>query len=274
MNLDRRDFLQLAGAGALGIALSGRSVWAQAPGAAEYVFALIADPHLREDREDEPTGVEKFGIAMAALEREQAAPQFALMLGDIHPEKLDPLLPEIALPLYPIAGNHESVAHREQLRGMFPDVFAGSDFYSFTRGEDLFIGLCTAIPGDHVGHLQSQYITPKIEQPKWLEDLLARRAEYRHVFLFGHIPPAPDALSSTMCLARNDALWLRDLAAEHRLTAMFFGHRHCQVEFELDGVPVLGARSTNWNSKGEPAGTYLVSVTGGGYEVRFVPSVG
>jgi len=269
--VNRRDFLRMTGVGAAGLLLAGHGVWAQEP-APEYVFAVIADPHLREDREGEPTGVEKFQALLQRLRATAPRSEFILLLGDIHPEKLEPLLPEIDLPLHVVAGNHESVAHRAQLRAMFPDDFGERDFYSFARGEDLFIGLCTAIPGDHVGHLQSQYITPQLDQLAWLAELLSRRGDFRHVFLYGHIPPDAECRPSTMCLAQNDARWLRDQVAAARPSALFFGHRHKQIDFEFAGVPLFGMRSANWNSGGEPTGALVVSVTAGGFTTSFLPT--
>ena len=274
VRLSRREFLRIAGAGAAGLAFAasaGADAWTRAP---EYVFAIIADPHLREDREGEPTGVDKFRALLARLDATGADPEFALVPGDIHPEKLEPLLPEIALPLHAVAGNHESVAHRAQLRAMFPGDFGERDFYAFERGDDLFIGLCTAIPGDHVGHFQSQFITPHLEQLAWLEELLSRRGDFRHVFIQGHVPPGPGAVSGTMFLAQNDALWFEGLVQQTAPTALFFGHRHTQADFEFGGVPLYGVRSSNWNSGGQPAGGLLVGVFSDGFEAQFVPTAG
>ncbi len=271
--IDRRRFLRIMGVGAAGLALGVSAAGAQWSREPEYVFAAIADPHLRENREGEPTGVAKFRAALERVNEVAPACVFALLLGDIHPERLEPLLPDIALPLHAVAGNHESVNHRKMLREMFPDDFGGRDFYSFQRGGDLFIALCTAIPGDHVGHLQSQFIEPPVQQCAWLEELLAQRSDFRHVFLFGHVPPEAQNRPSTMCLAQNDSRWLQGIVTESRPTALFFGHRHRQIDFTIEGVPVFGVRSCNWNSGGETIGFLLVAVFSDGIETRFVPTV-
>lgn len=270
--IDRREFLRISGVGAAGLLLAGGIGFGQEQ-APDYVFAVVADPHLREDREGEPTGVEKFRALLNRLRESTPRPEFILLLGDIHPEKLEPLLPTIDFPLHVVAGNHETVAHRAQLRAMFPADFGERDFYSFARGDDLFVGLCTAIPGDHVGHLQSQFISPQLEQLAWLEELRFRRGDHRHIFLYGHIPPEAECRPSTMCLAQNDARWLQAQIAAGRPTALFFGHRHKQIDFEFAGVPVCGLRSCNWNSGGEPTGGLLVSVTAGGFTTSFLPTI-
>jgi hypothetical protein len=271
-DMDRRQFITTVALGTAGLMLAGARGVAQEAGAEKYTFAVIADPHLREDRDDEPTGVEKFRAWLTRLEQEAPHAQFALICGDIHPEKLEPLLPAIALPLHVVHGNHERESHREMLRNMFPEDFAGSDFYSFEHGEDLFVGVCSATPGDHIGHFQSQYITPKTEQLAWLEELLSRRAQWRNVFVFGHVPPEEQCRPNTMCLAQNDARWLRGLVGETQPTALFFGHRHKRVDFDFAGVPVHGLRSVNWNSGGEAVGGMIVDVDGEMVETRFVPT--
>jgi len=268
--IDRREFIRVGALGATALMLGGRSALAQGAAPSEYTFAVIADPHLREDREGEPTGVEKFRALLARMAEEAPEAEFALVLGDIHPEKLEPLLPEIALPLHVVHGNHEQVSHRKVLREMFPDDFAGRDYYSFERGDDLFVGLCTATPGDHIGHLQSQYITPQTQQLSWLEDLLSRREQWRHVFVYGHVPPEPECRGNGMCIAQNDARWLTDLVARTRPTGLYFGHRHKRINFEIAGVPVRGVRSANWNSQGEPVGGLTVQVDERGTRTRFV----
>ncbi len=271
--MGRREFIAVGALGTTGLLLGSAPGEAQETDREDYVFAVIADPHLREDREGEPTGVEKFRALLQRLNEEAPEARFALLLGDIHPEKLEPLLPEIDLPLHVVHGNHERVSHREMLRGMFPDDFGQRDYYSFEHNEDLFVAMSTATPGDHVGHLQSEYIAHSIDQLKWLERLLSRRDEWRHVFLYGHIPPEEQSRAVRMCIARIDARWLHDLVVETRPTALFFGHRHRRINFAIDAVPVYGVRSTNWNFEGEPRGGMIVTVREGGIDTRFVPTV-
>ena len=134
-----------------------------------FNFVVLADPHLREDRPGEPTGVAKFLEVLAQIKALPRQPDFILMLGDTHPEKLAPLLPQIGLPVHVVAGNHETIAHRQQLRALFPQDFGDRDFYAFTHKGCRFIGLCTALVGDHVGHFESQDITPPIGQMQFLE---------------------------------------------------------------------------------------------------------
>ena len=242
-------------------------------GAAEepaWSFAVVADPHLSEDRAGEPTGVEKFRRVAAEIVALDPKPEFALILGDIHPKRLPDALKDLALPVHVMAGNHETAADRKQLREMFPDDFQGRDFYAFEHKGSQFIVLCTAAQGDHVGHLESQFITPGVGQGEWLEKQLAERARHRHSFIFGHIPPEPENRPNGMCLSQNDSRYVQDLVKKHRPTALFFGHRHTEVNFAIGGIPVYGARSCNWNSRNQPTGFLVVKVLPEKADVRFV----
>ena len=268
--LSRRQFIAGVGAATAGLALSGLPVFGQAQEQPVYSFIALADPHLRENREGELTGVDKYQRALDAIAALEHEPDFMLMLGDIHPEKLEPILPQTPLPIYPVHGNHEQVKHREQLRAMFPDVFGERDYYSFEHRGDLFIGTCTATPGDHIGHFQSQFIKAGVAQCDWLVEELGRGGNFARVFVYGHVPPEQENRPSSMCLGQNDSRWLQELVRKHRPEALFFGHRHYRVWFDIDGTPVYGCRSCNWNSKGEPVGFLHVKVFADRHEVEFI----
>jgi len=267
--LSRRQFIAGAGAAAAGLALSGLPVFAQAAEQPLYSFIALADPHLRENREGQLTGVDKFRRALDAIAALEHQPDMMLMLGDIHPDQLEPLLPEVSLPIYPVHGNHESTKHRAHLRAMFPDVFGERDYYSFEHKGDLFMGMCTATPSDHIGHFQSQFIAGGVKQCTWIDEQLARREEFGRVFMYGHISPEVENRPNGMCLGQNDSAWLQGRVRESRPEALFFGHRHYRVWFDIDGVPVYGCRSTNWNSRSEPVGFLQVKVFANRHEVEF-----
>ena len=261
--MDRREFLGLAGAGLAGAALAQQA-------GESYSFVVVADPHLRENRAGEPTGEEKFRRVLTAIRTLEPAPEFMLLLGDVHPNVLERLLPESPLPIHPVAGNHESRKDRELLRRLFPDDFGNRDFYSFAHRGDLYVGLCDAAHVDHVGHFESESIKPSVGQCEWVAARLAARGEFRRVVLFAHIPPEPVPKPNGMCLGQNDARWLHALVREKRPTALFFGHLHRRAWFDIDGVPVYGMRSCNWNSAKEPVGFGHVTTTPEGLAVRFV----
>ena len=272
-SIDRRQFFETVGAGALaaGLAFSGLPLWGDDASAEDplYSFLAVADPHLGENRGG-LTGVEKFQLVIEKAATLSPQPDFMLLLGDVHPGSLEPMLGDIGLPIHAIAGNHETTEARQQLREMFPDDFHGKDFYSFEHKDSLFIGLCDALVGDHVGHFDSEDITPPVGQCEWLQQQLAASVDYRHTFVFGHIPPEPQNNPSEMCLGQNDSRYLHEIVKQYQPTALFFGHLHRRVWFSIDSVPVYGVRSCNWNFGGEPIGFLQVSVFPQRLEIYFI----
>ncbi|MDD2711042.1 MAG: metallophosphoesterase [Verrucomicrobiae bacterium] len=237
-----------------------------------WSFVVAADPHLRENRKDEPAGVEKFRRVLSRIGKIDPKPDFMLLLGDIHPDKLPSLLPEIKIPIHPVHGNHETPEQRQTLRSLFPDDFQGKDFYRFEHRGCLFIALCTAASIDHVGHLAAPTITPPAGQREWLEEQLRDAPRFQHCFIYGHIPPDAQCRANDMCLAPDDSKFLLDLVQKAKPTALFFGHRHQQIDFSIGGIPVYGVRSCNWNVKKEPLGFLLVKVESGKTNVEFIPT--
>ncbi len=270
MRMDRRRFVALAGAAAAGIVAGGGEARAAAPSGpgASYTFVVAADPHLAENREGEATGAEKFRRVIAAVKGLEPAPDFMLIPGDVHVNVFEELLPEIPVPVYPVAGNHENAESRERLRALLPDVFQGRDFYAFDHKGDRFIGMCNAAAIDHVGHFETESNTPNVGQVEWLEGEFAQLDGYPRTFVFGHVPPEPACKPDPMCLAQNDARWLREQVVRVRPTALFFGHLHQRRWFDFDGVPVYGLRSCNWNFRDEPTGFVQVTAAAEGCDVR------
>jgi len=272
-NIEHRQFLKTGGTGGLetGPAFSGLPLGGDDASAEEllYSFVAVADPHLREDSEG-LTGVEKFELVLEKAGALSPQPDFMLLLGDIHTEKLEPMLGDIRLPIHAIAGNHDTNEARQQLREMFPDDFHGKDFYCFEHKDSLFIGLCDALVESTVGHFDSEGITPPVGQCEWLQQQLAASLDYKHTFIFAHIPPEPQNNPNDMCLAQNDSRFLHEIVKQYQPTALFFGHLHERVWFSIDGVPVYAMRSCNWNFNDEPIGFLQVSVFPQELEVYFI----
>lgn len=234
-----------------------------------WSFVVVADPHLRENRKGEPTGVEKFKKVMERIDAINPRPDFMLILGDIHVEMLEPLLPQIKIAVHPVAGNHEQPEHRKTLRKMFPKDFQNKDFYAFEHKGCLFIAMCTAVAGDHVGHFESEGITPRVGQCQWIEEQFKKNVQSRPVFMYGHIAPTenrPDGKS----LSWNDSCYLLDLVRRYQPRALFFGHLHEQKTFKVGNATVYVVRSCNWNYGGEPNGFLHVKVFPNREETEFI----
>jgi hypothetical protein len=247
-----------------------------------WSFVVATDPHLREDNPFRtPKGtegmpaLEKFRRVLEDAARLQPAPQFLMLLGDLHLEKFEPLLPEIPWPVHVIAGNHELTEDRARLRELFAADFQGRDFYTFEHNGSLFINMCNAVPGDHVGYFESQRITPNTGQLAWLETQLQRGRDFQHCILFGHVPPTPDGTPHRHHLSSNDALWLRRRVQQYQPSALFFGHRHQRICFQIADTPVYSLESCNWNfNPNEPVGFVHVTVFADRLEVEFIRTFG
>lgn len=269
--MNRRDFLA-AGALATGGVLLSRAALAQAEAEPLFSFIALADPHLREDRQNEPTGVEKLQRALEAIRGLAQRPAFILLLGDIHPDKLEPFMGNWPAPVHPVHGNHENAAHREALRELFSSDFAGRDFYAFAHADCRFIGLCTALVGDHVGHFESEDITPPIGQVEFLEQELQQSQNMRGRFIFSHVPPEQHNKPTADCLGSHEAMYLHRLVQDRNVTACFFGHRHAARLYQMGQTAMYGVPSTNWNFGGKPVGFLQVFVHAEGIQAELIPS--
>ena len=248
------------------------------PGQEAFSFAVIADPHCaeapRQGIEQYGNGADKFLRCFETIDAlpQEDRPDFALIVGDIHPEALAPHLDKIELPLHAVAGNHEGSAEaRGLLRSLFPGDFgtgdAQRDYYSFAHKGVRFIALCDAgMGGDHVGQFSSELIRP-FGQCDWFEEELGRE-EPRKV-VFAHIPPALDGRDRNMYMGRNDARWFLECVRRTPPDMLFFGHLHRETDaYALGGARAINLRSCSWNFQNAPIGFMLVRVNPGGLETR------
>ena len=241
-----------------------------------FSFAVIADPHASEGKRD---GLEQYGDAATKFFRcidmiknlpEDKRPDFILVLGDLHFYAIKDRLGEIDIPLYPIAGNHESVARKKQLREMFPNVFqrngVESDYYSFEHKGVHFIGLCNAISPDHIGHLCSDQIIPR-GQCEWLEQELAKHE--MPTIIFSHIPIEPNGQDRRMYVSRNDSRYLINVIKKYRPNAMFCGHHHLETrQYDIADCNMTIFRSCSWNFHDAPIGFGLVNASSEGFTLK------
>ena len=237
-----------------------------------FSFCVVADPHCSEPfQPKEPrytglgqkgNGADKLLNCVREMEklRNEDKPDFFLIVGDIHPETLKPILDDIKIPIHAIAGNHEDSARKKMLREFFPDDFKKgnieSDYYSFVHKGVRFIGVCDARPMDHTGFLCSEEIRP-IKQCEWLENELVQKE--KHKVVFTHIPSEPDGEDRFGFLSRNDSRYLNKLMKKAQPTAMFSGHQHCETwQFDIGRTQMITLRSCCWNGDHKPLGFMVV----------------
>jgi Icc-related predicted phosphoesterase len=225
-----------------------------------FTFVVVSDLHTSEK-----TGPEYLRAFIKQIETLSDKPDFVLVTGDIHVEPFKKVLEATrpAIPFHVALGNHETRPFRDMLAKMFPADFKDTDFYSYTHKNSSFIVLSDAAAnGDHVGHFDSEAIKGS-SQGKWLEDQLAQyRKSADHIFIFAHIPPHPQGLvEGNMFLSTNDQKQLKELTLKYKPSALFFGHLHKAMEFNMGDSPVYILPSLNWNfEQQQPRSFMLVKV--------------
>ncbi|MCP4259032.1 MAG: hypothetical protein GY774_16225 [Planctomycetes bacterium] len=243
-----------------------------------FTFVIDADPHISIDQDTERTGREKFRMLLDKVQRLSPQPDFMLILGDVHGQELKEILTEndFRLPIHIVFGNADDNSSRNILRQMFPEDFADNDYYSFTYKNCKFIGICNAIPGDHIGHLSSE-LYRGLRQCIWLEHELSEgKNKNAHTFAFAHIPLHPQGEEANYYLAVNDQKFLRELIVKHEPTALFFGHLHRLETFKVGKTDIFSLHGSNWTNTlvpppYDPIGFNVVRVYEDSVELEFFP---
>jgi hypothetical protein len=146
--------------------------------------------------------------------------------------------PEEKIEAFAILGNHDLGKKKCQL----PDAYAYLDEYRadhrteknaainadpgismINRYYDVTFRAATNIPLVQVILLDTNVLDRDPDQRAWLTQTLAK-SKARHVIIAGHHPlksAGPEHLTPPPF-----APWLSDLAQQHKITAMFFGHEH------------------------------------------------
>ncbi|MHC4540355.1 MAG: metallophosphoesterase family protein, partial [Planctomycetota bacterium] len=215
------------------------------------------------DRESEDTGRGKFRTVVHKVQQLSVQPDFMLILGDVHGGPVKEVLAEtnFHLPIHVVFGNADDGASRRALRAMF---------------DGKFIGICNAVPGDHVGHLNSEFYRG-LRQCSWLEGQLAEGGKlHDHTFAFAHIPLHPRCEEANYYLAINDQKFLRRLILEHQPTALFFGHLHRLETFTIGRTGIFSVHGSNWTNTlvpppHDPIGFNVAHVYEHGVTLEFVP---
>ena len=235
-----------------------------------FSFVVIADPQPRRENQ-KPMDLKPVAESIEGLHER---PDHIIIVGDMKKgsrQFLSPLI-ETDIPVHVVMGNWENQQEREELRSLFSEDFGNRDFYSFRHNDCLFVGMCNTIPGDHVGHLQSEFIAGSQDgqQYHWLQEKLGQPDRFTHTFVFGHIPPRRDGGTGGAYLNLQDALFLRGLVTEREPTALFFGHLHRRMHYSIGETPVYVMNAVSWNSDGRPPQFLQVKVQKGDVEVNEV----
>jgi len=172
-------------------------------------FAVISDLHLVDT---DSIAMEKFEMVVEKIKGQNV--DIIFITGDIilpaDEAKFRKIISDAGVPVYITFGNNDFPS-RNRLRKIFSDL-AISDYYHFLYKNSLFICLCDAI-NDHVGHLESEYISPG--QIEYLERGLSEyNRKVDHIFIFAHIPLSQDGSAGRMFISTNDQKFLREMIGQ------------------------------------------------------------
>ncbi len=172
--------------------------------------------------------VEKVGNAISGSNAE-----FALCLGDMTRKSISPdflyvvnaLRKSIAPPVYAVPGNWDQPDSGDW--GTYRAHF-GQDYYFFSYGDTLFIGLNTA-----------EGFLPE-EQQTFLKQTLEReRAHFSRCVIFCHIPPKDPREDGDHAMDSESAKMLGEIIRPHRVNLILCGHIHRFTESVFEGIPLV-----------------------------------
>ena len=216
-------------------------------------FVHITDSHIG----DSPDFMLHGKPTLAALQRivdtinhMPQRPDFVLHTGDVSndasPESYKSaaeVLSQLEVPLYFVAGNHDSTVFLREKLGAAPHISGRLDApmdYQFRVGDELFVVLDahSAAVRDPLGRVSDDQLaalkTMCVPEGPPLTVLL-------HYMPFRTSSPW---LDENMILVNGDALHEALLPARDRLRGVFFGHLHRNCQISRDGIMYVCAPST------------------------------
>jgi 3',5'-cyclic-AMP phosphodiesterase len=212
------------------------------------LIAQISDMHVLRAGTRLFGALDTFGSLARCVEhvnRLPTRPDAILVTGDMTNdgeaadyEALVRLLDRLAMPYYPIPGNHDD---REHMRwafrhlGLLPTT--GPLHYTVEHLPIRLIALDTVIPGQTHGHLGAA-------QLDWLEATL-RAAPDRPTIVFLHHPPFPTGIDHMDAIRLTDSDALRAVITGHaQVERVACGHLHRAIQVRWAGTVAVTAPST------------------------------
>ncbi|MCG5509873.1 3',5'-cyclic-AMP phosphodiesterase [Ectothiorhodospira lacustris] len=204
----------------------------------------ITDLHLRE----RPGDIMNSGIntdhslrlVLEQIRRREKAPDLMLATGDLVHDpvagayrRLRTLLNPLPWPIQCLAGNHDDPQVME-------DVLCKDNLScrkAVSRGEWLFVSLCSVVDGEPHGHLDEGELA-------FLDEVLTRHPA-RNALVSLHHPVV--FVGSTWMDAinlRNTEAFFQVLDRHPQVRGVLFGHVHQQVDQVRNGVRLMGTPST------------------------------
>jgi 3',5'-cyclic-AMP phosphodiesterase len=209
-----------------------------------FLLAQLSDPHIGGEWGG-PDPVAGLAAAVEAVRRLPQPPHAVLLTGDVADNAADAeyrraveLLSPLAVPLYPVPGNHDD---REGLRRRFGLGGAPGEpvHYAADLGPLRLIALDTLVPGQDGGALGGGQLA-------WLEAELAASPGAPTLLAMHHPPfvtgvPVFDEIG----LAEADRLALAAVVERHpQVRRIVAGHVHQPIAGSVAGRPALTVPST------------------------------
>lgn len=211
-----------------------------------FVLAQITDMHIghRGGRMDARyRTAEHLERAVAHLNALRPRPDAVLATGDLvdegspeEYERLKALLGPLAMPLFPIPGNHDD---REALRAAFPDRLPAEGFLQYAVEEFpvRLLALDTLVPRRPGGLICEA-------RAQWLADRLAEAPE-RPTAIFMHHPPFRTGIAAMDGMGLEGAERLAAAIAPHRnVERVMCGHLHRPIVRRFAGTVASTCPST------------------------------
>ena len=211
--------------------------------AKQYSFCALADVHVTQE-----TANADFQRALTFVENSDCS--FTCIAGDL---TINGYANELAIyknivdtysptkPVYAITGNHENYSTVSQ--GFLQDYTGQPLYYSFTRGDDVFImlGHYGGYGGDGIGWQPSEMLSA--DELQWLYETLEANRNKR-CFVFNHALPQEHNVGNPCGLYTTAPIWRTqdgglgtsfiNLLKHYKNTILFHGHSH--MRFQLQEV--------------------------------------
>ncbi len=207
---------------------------------AQLTDTHVIDPDVRNNLLVDNNG--RFRHAIAAIRREDPAPDLLLITGDLtdngQPEEfaqLIELLAPISIPVLAVPGNHDS---REGIRAALPHLaWADADHasWAFDHDELRIIGLDSTVPGLPGADVDAA-------RAAWLRETIVD-APGRCVLAMHH-PPFITGIDWMDRAGFQGLDRLTQVLTDHPVERILCGHHHRPIHSTIAGIPAMVGPST------------------------------
>lgn len=189
--------------------------------------------------------------AIAHINAHQSDAELCIISGDLTNDGDAPVydalrarLDRLAMPYYPLVGNHDD---RALTRALLPqDVTLDSDFIQYGLETAAGVILCLDTLKDDAVDGEGALCAARMD---WLAERLEHHRN-RPVFIFMHHPPMDVEMAFDQIRLTNGGAFL-DLVSRHgNVRQLFMGHVHRPITGSARGIPFTTLRATSFQAPG------------------------